>query len=220
MPVLPVPINSSWAPGGTFAFPRNTSWWVLQVGQGRNASTWSKLCSPWLLQQSLEFHTWKNACAMYFSLQPFVKAGVLGLISATGKYTWRNASPRTAEHQGHLSCVWSISTVQGDDCALLFWAPTSVHEEELLHWEGDWALGQRGSGASFPGAPKATWTQLWLKQSRGSCLSREVELDEFQWSLPMLTIPWLLCIRNCKGHSHLPGHSLGLGGDWATFSCF
>lgn len=140
MPVLPVPINSSRAPGGTFAFPRNTSWWVLQVGQGRNASTWSKLCSPWLLQQSLEFHTWKNACAMYFSLQPFVKAGVLGLISATGKYTWRNASPRTAEHQGHLSCVWSISTVQGNDCALLFWAPLCMRKNFCTgrvteHWD-------------------------------------------------------------------------------------
>lgn len=74
------------------------------VGQGRNASTWSKLSSPWLLQQPLEFHMWKNACVMYFSLQPFVEAGVLGLLSATGKYKWRNASPRTAEHQDHLSC--------------------------------------------------------------------------------------------------------------------
>lgn len=123
------------------------------VGQGRNASTWSKLCSPWLLQQSLEFHMWKNACAMYFSLQPFVKAGVLGLIFATGKYKWRNGSPRTAEHQDHLSCgflqtrVWNISTVQGN--VLCF------SEHPLLYWEGDWALGQRGSGASFPGDTKS-----------------------------------------------------------------
>lgn len=59
---------------------------------------------------------WKNVSAMYLSFQPFVKAGVLGLIPATGKYKWRNASQRIAEHQDHLS----YGLMQRNDFVLLF----------------------------------------------------------------------------------------------------
>lgn len=84
---------------------------------------------------------------------------------------------------------------------------SEVHEDWKKKSHPSHQRGQEGSWPSLLGnsfytsSPwryiKAVWTQSWAVCFRGPCLSGDIGLADFQWSLPKIPILWLCVLLLC-----------------------